>query len=470
MRAAEAQDWVRRLMRKVGNYPTALRRLSVTDVSEVGEIELSLSQPLTTICGPNGVGKSILLKSIEAALNADSVIFSKNSGIPKGIIELSGTVGDDEFSVRRHQATYELHGKTPQTTFADCGSFAIRLSEIWSEIEDTTEILNEVEPLELEGEHLEDVRYVACRNYRYVRVYEVDVGEPAPYFEVGYGDAQYDSRNMGLGELNALASWWSLRRSEPGTLLLIEEPEAFLSSLAQEHLSHVLAKYVVKKRLTAIISTHSEAFIRITDRSSLIFLTREAGGQLRANPRPHSTMLKTVGIQFRLAAIVYVEDVSAECLAKAIVRESDPELLPTLEFHSMGGDGEVTTAIRSNRILRSRVKFLAAFDGDLRDRIPEDIADVSVTLPGSVPFEDTLRLLVETNYADACAALAHNDAHQILASIDGLNHHDWLTNLAAGLDTDVPTVISRLLPLWLSIPDNRSEAELFCQKLRGHLR
>lgn len=469
MRAAEAQDWVRRLIRGSGRYPTKLDRLSVADVPEVGDVELSLHQPLTTFCGPNGVGKSILLKSIDAALNVDSAVFSQNSGIPNGVLEVSGMHDGTGFLVQRSQQRHNITGSIPQTTFMDSGNFTAKLSDVWSDIKDVAEILNEVEPLTLEDEDLDDVRYLACRNYRYVRVYEVDVGFAAPYFEVGYGAAQYDSRSMGLGELNALASWWNLRRSNPGSVLLIEEPEAFLSALSQEHLSHVVAKYLIKRRLTAVISTHSGAFMRITSNSGLVFLTRDAAGNVRANARPHSSMLRSVGIQHRLTAIVYVEDLAAKCLAKAVVRKFDPELILAIEFHAMGGDGEVASALRPNMNLKSQIRFFAAFDGDLRGNIPEDLSEVSLMLPGDVPFEVALRHLVEREYDAVCSALDHEEVHQILASLEGLDHHDWLTSLAAELERDLPSVIESLFPIWIAAPEVEAAAEEFCRSLRGLL-
>ena len=154
MRAAEAQDWVRRLIRGSGRYPTKLDRLSVADVPEVGDVELSLHQPLTTFCGPNGVGKSILLKSIDAALNVDSAVFSQNSGIPNGVLEVSGMHDGTGFLVQRSQQRHNITGSIPQATFMDSGNFTAKLSDVWSDIKDVAEILNEVEPLTLEDEDL----------------------------------------------------------------------------------------------------------------------------------------------------------------------------------------------------------------------------------------------------------------------------------------------------------------------------
>ena len=471
VRAAEANDWVRRLINGSGRYDTKLSRLHVSGVPEVGEVELSLAgEPLTTFCGPNGVGKSVLLKSIDAAINYDTPVFSMNSGIPNGTLEVSGLNGANEFTVMRDQMDVLKDGDIPQSAFMDSGSFTARLSEIWANIKDIDEVLGGVQPLELSGEDLYDARYLTCRSYRLVRMYEVDVGFSAPYFEVEYGDAKYDSRNMGLGELNALAYWWFLRRSEKNSLLLIEEPEAFLSALSQDHLSHVLAKYIVKNRLSVVISTHSGAFMNITPRASLIFLTRDPNGRVQVHKKPHRSMMKSVGIHNKVSAIVYVEDLAAKCLAKEILRHCDPDLLLRVEVHDMGGDGEVANALRPNMNLQSQIRFVAAFDGDLRGSAPGDLAESSLFLPGEVAFEAALKDLFDQDYDRACDALKDSDAQQILASLEGLNHHDWLTSLASGLERDVPHVISCLFPIWLSNQESLAASEAFCRSLRQLLR
>ncbi len=471
VRAAEANDWVRRLINGSGIYGTKLSRLHVADVPEVGEVELSLAgDPLTTFCGPNGVGKSILLKSIDAAINYDTPVFSMNSGIPQGSLEVSGLNGDNEFMVLRDASTVLKEGEIPQSAFMDSGSFTARLSDVWANIKEIEEVLGEVQPLELKEEDLDDARYLTCRNYRYVRMFEVDVGFSAPYFEVGYGSADYDSRNMGLGELNALTYWWFLRRSERNSLLLIEEPEAFLSALSQEHLAHVLAKFIVRKRLSVVISTHSGAFMKITPQASLIFLTRDGEGRVNAHQKPHSSMMKSVGIHHRLSAIVYVEDLAAKCLTKEIIRHCDPDLFLGVEVHDMGGDGEVASALRPNMNLQSQLRFVAAFDGDLRGNEPKDLSASSLFLPGDVAFEVALKGLFDQDYDRACDALNDPDAKQILASLEGLDHHDWLTSLADGLGRDVPNVISSLFPIWLSNKESLAASEAFCKSLRKLLR
>lgn len=352
----------------------------------------------------------------------------------------------------------------------DSGSFTAKLSEVWANIKDIEEVLGEVQPLDLEGEDLDDVRYLTCRNYRYARMFEVDLGFSAPYFEVGYGGANYDSRNMGLGELNALTYWWFLRRSERNSLLLIEEPEAFLSALSQEHLAHVLAKYIVKNRLAVVLSTHSGAFMKITPRASLIFLTRDGDGRVCVNEKPHASMMKSVGIYHRLSAIIYVEDFAAKCLANEIIRFCDPDLSLEVEVHDMGGDGEVSSALRPNLKLQSQVRFIAAFDGDLRGKVPKDISASSLFLPGDIAFEMALKDLFDRDYDKACDALNDPDAKQILASLEGLDHHDWLTSLASGLGRDVSSVINCLFPIWIETPECLDASEEFCKSLRKLLK
>jgi predicted ATPase len=80
-------------------------------------------------------------------------------------------------------------------------------------------------------------------------VYEVEVGEGrvAPFFEVALGNDRYDSRTMGAGELAILFLWWSIDRASEDTLILIEEPETYLSPGSQQSFCAYLIASAVEK-------------------------------------------------------------------------------------------------------------------------------------------------------------------------------------------------------------------------------
>ena len=68
MRKARSEDWQRRLRAGLQNWPTRLSRLSFSDVPSLGTADIPFLSPLTVISGPNGVGKSTLLRALWGAL------------------------------------------------------------------------------------------------------------------------------------------------------------------------------------------------------------------------------------------------------------------------------------------------------------------------------------------------------------------------------------------------------------------
>lgn len=64
---------------------------------------------------------------------------------------------------------------------------------------------------------------------------------------------------MGLGELSMFCLWWNLSRVEQGSILLVDEPEAFASPHSQYALVDELVVRCVERELTVIVSTQTEA-------------------------------------------------------------------------------------------------------------------------------------------------------------------------------------------------------------------
>lgn len=71
MRDVKAADALRRLHSRRADWRTKLSRIAVSDVPTIGTIEVSIQSPLTVLAGPNGVGKTTLLRAVWAALEPD---------------------------------------------------------------------------------------------------------------------------------------------------------------------------------------------------------------------------------------------------------------------------------------------------------------------------------------------------------------------------------------------------------------
>jgi len=116
----------------------------------------------------------------------------------------------------------------------DASRDTIRLQDLYGRFDNPEDIINGSGARLLAENELENLNYLAKREYREIKLYEVEINdETMPFFEVTLGPARYDSRTMGAGEFAAFFLWWNLARAARNSILLIEEPETFLCSYIQ---------------------------------------------------------------------------------------------------------------------------------------------------------------------------------------------------------------------------------------------
>ena len=87
VRAARVVDHRRHLRDKRDRWKFRLERFAFEGIPSLGREELSFSSPLTVICGPNGVGKTTLLRA-----GAVAELVGIECGVVSGVfnLELSG--------------------------------------------------------------------------------------------------------------------------------------------------------------------------------------------------------------------------------------------------------------------------------------------------------------------------------------------------------------------------------------------
>src|SRR5690606_18759076 len=122
---------------------------------------------------------------------------------------------------------------------------------------------------------------------------------------------------MGAGESAAFLLWWTLRRAQKHSVVILEEPETFLSQASQDALGSHIVSVAVDKCLCVIIATHSGALIGPTASDSTQFMFRSPQGVQFDNSAP-TALLRQLGIDIPVRAIVLVEDAAAEAFCRYI--------------------------------------------------------------------------------------------------------------------------------------------------------
>jgi hypothetical protein len=98
---------------------------------------------------------------------------------------------------------------------------------------------------------------------------------------------------------------------------------------------------------------------------------------------------------------------------------------------------------------------MGAFDGDQRGRIPADIANVSLCLPGEKPLELIFKEVVTSAPEKAADVLGLKNLRPVLAGLEGANIHDWYEEISRAAGLSRQQLFPFLLKLWLESDDNQ---------------
>ena len=401
VRAARVVDHRRHLRDKRDRWKFRLERFAFEGIPSLGREELSFSSPLTVICGPNGVGKTTLLRAIRATVDPAGVQDDPISAhkLPSG----TATLGFQSAGVSGESIVTFTAGRPAGGTAVDVEVIHLDVAsalpaqqEYMCSFESAVDLTNGAGVKVLEPKEVETLNYLARRDYKGVKLYEVDGGEGivVPYFEIELGDSSYDSRTMGAGEFAIFYLWWALARASENALVLIEEPECHLSPGSQGALCDFLFRMTDVKTLTIVMTTHSSKIVSKLDDDNLIFLYRDDKGVQIVRGQPSPALLETVGVEPVVDTIVFVEDQAAVQFGNFLLEAFRPDLARRSEFVDRQGEGNITVAVKASAGV-TKVGVIGLYDGDVRESVPQEVRARSVFLPGDEPIEKTLRKMLE---------------------------------------------------------------------------
>lgn len=488
MRAAKRADYRRRL----GSRPF---RLILKDFSAptLATPAVTFASPITVICGPNGAGKTRLLKGLAQTLGCAT----GHHGVPLGSDSLAtlryrfaGVDGDVTYSASPGHRIADAHGRP---YLLEPPHYAMAVLSHLRQTENIPELLEAYAPTVLTAGDVERLSFLINRRYEQVRVYEIDdpggptvddddddsdmmhgaIGPggppvPLPYFEVTSFGRAYGSDAMGLGELSMFCLWWTLSRVEPGSILLIDEPEAFASPHSQYAFVDELVVRCVERELTVIVSTQSPAIIDSLDATQVRALVPGHDGvSVLASPAK-SVLLNALGVMVPKSGLLLAEDRLAARIVRAAVGELATDMLEVIEIEAVDGTGPLENALRMPRLGSKWFHLVGVFDGDQRLVTRDDMQWPNEFLPGTLSPEAELRAIVSAQEAKASDVLGRSVELLRLASARtaGFDHHDWLPAFASALGLTEEQAVSGLLRLWMA--NERAAFEALVTSIRAH--
>ncbi|MGV3580081.1 AAA family ATPase [Brevundimonas sp.] len=319
------------------------------------------------------------------------------------------------------------------------------------------EVLKEgVDPFELDEEMRKFLSFICRREYEKVLVWEVETVDDIimPFFEVWENGISYNSRGMGSGELSAFYILWAFRVVGPWSVVIIDEPEAFLPPSSHEAIMAVIAHYALAKRLAVIVSTHSPDIAIATPPQFLFSVRKE--GQTRVIEPPSgspSKVLSRLGLTPKRSASIYVEDVLIHDIVSEVIANHQLDMMCNFDICvRKDGASAVRKSIENSAYDMKHSVVFGVLDGDVLDEA-KDWPEFSrlAFLPFMLAPEKELLKAAGRNPKKIAAMLGRDKArlHDALAEAEGLDHHDQFGRVAAWMGYSVSEFTRRAWQFWL---------------------
>lgn len=475
MRKAEAShNWSK--LREAAPFPSRLSSVTFSGIAGLFDTTVDFESPITMVCGLNGVGKTIFLRLLWAALDWDNAKdASAWARLQAGKVALSLFANNTPIKRTFESGNLIEAGVIPEnvkSVFIDVPREAFELQDFFQKIVSIRDTLNGVDPIVLEEKELALVRYITGKSYEKVEIYEIEQFDPmVPFFVVQEFGVQYDIKTMSLGEISTLNTFWRLRRATAGSFLFIDEPETFISPTAQAAMMDVIAHTALTKRLSIVISSHSTRMMDRLQEPEYVPMYKSAEGSRIFDRRNWRQFLLQIGFLSGRKNLLLVEDSVASKFLSYLLNAYDLPLANESEVLRCGGEGVVTELRRKFPWPTKATRLIGVYDGDMQTAQIGDALWPFSILPGGAAPEAVLKKLVAELPELAAQHLSrHVDdirrSHSDNAHVD---LHDWPSAFGEAIGIDKDMVVAMLLNAWISLEANQILASAFVLDLRTKL-
>ncbi|MEH6550635.1 MAG: AAA family ATPase [Pseudomonadales bacterium] len=464
MRMAKRQDFWRHTDSRKG-FPLWIEQVLVKGVEGFDDLDIRLHSGVSVLCGRSGTGKSTLLKIIYRLLSGDES-FSRTlferldiSGAEVLIKSSDGNVVSytdgtaNNFEKVNYFDPAALSVLVVQRIFSDSNV------RDWIEGVDANQVLND---------RLSDVRRVTGKKYSRVDVFEVsgvlEHDEVLPYISVCYRGNTYTNESMGLGEHKMLIMLWKLFTLERKSVLLVEEPEAFLCPRSQVEFMDVVAQVSCNSHSLLLMSSHSEHIVsKVSLDSNVIMQESYSKGFSLVGASHHYKYLSSLGLSLPKTGCLLVEDGFAGYVLSRILLRNDSFVYHAFHIAVQDGESNIEKLIKHYQE-KASYKLIGVFDADYRGKINEENYFWPICF---LPGEDYLppEQLVINDFRARIPVYAEKLNLDVSVVSDALSlevdHHDFFIEISKLLKVGLSTLKEAAVDLWLDEQSNGVEEFLF---------
>lgn len=459
MRRARIEDTWRRLRARSKTRLIQSVEVEWRGVPRFPDDSFRFDAPITLLCGENGAGKSTLLHLVSSAIesserSANRYVRSHNGTISRLVVTLFQQESTSVSSLENGEAHSHFYpeGEASRVSLIDTGMHVPALLTYFG-AQDFESLLEGVQGREFSRIERELASFIVGRDYSSIVVYEVgdtDFGEDCPYFQATSYGVQYSSQDMGYGELAILYVIWSLSRAPNGSLLLIEEPEAFLSPRAQVALVDVLARFALEKGLQVLMTSHSGSIATRLLPNEMVYVTRSSARVLLTKPPANYELVHRLGLIPSRSTLYFVEDHVSMLFLREILDGFSERLAGIGEIQvCSGGESAVRSLLAAIPAGLRSVVHVGVLDGDQAIDVSNKLR--ILCLPGGVAPEQLIRDFVRGSSIEEMAAVLQRDVGVVgraIANGNGQDVHEWAGVVSRTIGVDRDQFCSQLIRSW----------------------
>lgn len=209
-------------------------------------------------------------------------------------------------------------------------------------------------------------------------------------------DEVYSEANSGSGEFIVTNIVNKLSSIQPGSILLLDEPELSLHSSAQKKLLLYFLDLIIKKKIQIIISTHSQSFVeQIPSKCIKNFIPDQTGKTFVEQGVNYLNAFDNLGVNFDRIEIIVEDDLAKNILEKVALNEKLDKQFNIRYFS--GGASSIKTSLITTFSKVDDVEKFIVFDGDM---FKSDVVDLSLVpeLNKTEKYlEDQIKIITDIN-------------------------------------------------------------------------
>ncbi|WP_339195951.1 AAA family ATPase [Solibacillus sp. FSL R5-0449] len=415
---------------------------------------LRFQKGIFAICGLNGVGKSTVFTAIKDVLGIEVSSSEKNK---LHDIEIKGTLKDGNKLIEiKNSDGQRLVNVVQGDILLEYIDFhkLVKINDLINQ-PNFNDFIDQSDDNVFDDNDITALNYLIGKTYDSVVLREIEIEDDyvIPYFQVECNGLNYDSLAMGMGEHFLFYVYWTFKRINTYGILLIEEPEVFISVTSQVNLMNFIVEKMNEHKFSVMLVTHSPFILQNISTENMLIMNNYLNSFDVYKPQTKEDTLSKLGLILGKKGIIVFEDILAKEFFVSFCRRYAKKILIEFELELVNGFSDITKILSIPKLQRMNYMILGIYDGDMRgsDKIPIESLNWNYEfLPGEKSLEEEFQALTRSNlnYLSNAIGIEESELRIILGRIQGKESHDWLIELSKETHNSFTIIVDVLTILW----------------------